>query len=74
LDSNKESWLKAIQADGLIWHHVSDLKGWKNDAAALYGVKSVPASFLIGPDGKVIGKDLRGEDLHQKLELIFAAR
>lgn len=72
LDSNKEAWQKAIQADGLIWHHVSDLKGWKNDAAALYGVKSVPASFLIGPDGKVIGKDLRGEELHQKLAAIFS--
>lgn len=74
LDSSKEAWLKAIQTDGLIWHHVSDLKGWKNDAAALYGVKSVPASFLIGPDGKVIGKDLRGEELHQKLESIFASK
>jgi peroxiredoxin len=74
LDSSKEAWLKAIQTDGLIWHHVSDLKGWKNEAAALYGVKSVPASFLIGPDGKVIGKDLRGSELHQKLESIFASK
>ncbi|MCD0488979.1 AhpC/TSA family protein [Pedobacter sp. MC2016-14] len=74
LDSNKEPWLKAIATDQLTWHHVSDLKGWKNEAAALYGVSSVPASFLIGPDGKVIAKDLRGEDLHKKLQMIFATK
>ncbi|WP_316836684.1 TlpA disulfide reductase family protein [Pedobacter nutrimenti] len=67
LDSNKESWLKAITADGLTWTHVSDLKGWANAAAAEYGVKAVPASFLIGPDGKVVGRDLRGEALNKKL-------
>ena len=74
LDSTKEPWLKAIAADGLIWNHVSDLKGWKNEAAAQYGVRSVPASFLIGPDGKVVGKDLRGEELHKKLASIFASK
>jgi peroxiredoxin len=74
LDSTKEPWLKAIAADGLTWNHVSDLKGWKNTAAATYGVKSVPASFLIGPDGKVIGKDLRGEALHAKLESLFTKK
>jgi len=67
LDSNKESWLKAVAADGLTWTHVSDLKGWANAAAAEYGVKAVPASFLIGPDGKVVGRDLRGEALNKKL-------
>lgn len=67
LDSKKESWLKAIAADGLTWTHVSDLKGWANIAAAEYGVKAVPASFLIGPDGKVVGRDLRGEALNKKL-------
>ncbi|SMC80797.1 TlpA disulfide reductase family protein [Pedobacter nyackensis] len=74
LDSTKEPWLKAIAADGLTWNHVSDLKGWKNTAAATYGVKSVPASFLIGPDGKVIGKDLRGEALHAKLASLFTEK
>lgn len=74
LDSSKAPWLKAIATDGLTWNHVSDLKGWKNSAAATYGVKSVPASFLIGPDGKVIGKDLRGEALHEKLASLFAGK
>lgn len=71
LDSSRESWLKAIAADGLDWNHVSELKGWKNTAAAAYGVKSVPASFLIGPDGKIVAKDLRGENLQKQLATIF---
>lgn len=74
LDSNKEPWLKAIATDGLTWNHVSDLKGWKNSAAALYGVKSVPASFLISPDGKIVAKDLRGEVLHKKLASLFVEK
>lgn len=71
LDSTREAWLKAIAADGLTWNHVSELKGWKNTAAAAYGVKSVPASFLIGPDGKIVAKDLREENLHKQLATIF---
>ena len=74
LDSSRESWLKAIAADGLTWNHVSELQGWKNTAAAAYGVKSVPASFLIGPDGKVVAKDLRGQNLHKQLAAIFALK
>lgn len=74
LDTKKDAWLSAIKADDLTWNHVSDLKGWANAAAAVYGVKSVPASFLIGPDGKVVAKDLRGEELHKKLESILAGK
>ncbi|WP_421938986.1 redoxin domain-containing protein [Pedobacter sp.] len=71
LDNKKENWLKAIQDDGLTWKHVSDLKGWSNTAAAAYGVKSVPASFLLDQNGKVVAKDLRGEELTNKLSEIF---
>jgi len=71
LDSKKEAWLKAIKDDGLGWKHVSELKGWTNTAATTYGVKSVPASFLIDKEGKVIAKDLRGEELTKKLSEIF---
>jgi peroxiredoxin len=71
LDNKKENWLKAIQDDGLTWKHVSDLKGWSNTAAAAYGVKSVPASFLLDKNGKVVAKDLRGEELINKLAEIF---
>jgi peroxiredoxin len=71
LDSKKEAWLKAIEADGLSWTHVSELKGWQNTAATEYGVKAVPASFLIDPNGKVVGKDLRGEELNKTLAQLF---
>jgi len=67
LDSDKKKWEDAIEKDGVPWIHVSDLKGWSNQAAILYGVTAVPAGFLIGPDGKIIGNNLRGESLNKKL-------
>ncbi len=71
LDSDKKKWEDAIAKDGIPWIHVSDLKGWSNEAGILYGVSGVPAGFLIGPDGKIIGKDLRGESLNAKLAELF---
>ena len=71
LDKNKELWVKAIEKDGLTWTQVSDLKGWNNDIAVMYGIKAVPANFLIDPSGKIIAQDLRGEALNKKLKEIF---
>jgi peroxiredoxin len=68
---NKEAWLKAIATDNLIWDQVSDLKGWENEAAKLYLVRSIPQNFLLDPQGKIIGKNLRGEDLENKLAEIL---
>lgn len=67
LDQEKNNWLKAIQADHLTWTHVSDLKFWGNDVARLYHVQSIPHNILVNPDGIIIAKDLRGEELGQKL-------
>ncbi|TCC99623.1 TlpA disulfide reductase family protein [Pedobacter hiemivivus] len=67
LDNKKEAWLKAIAADGLPWIHVSDLKGWKNAVAADYDVKAVPQNFLVGPDGKILAKNLIGKELEEEL-------
>lgn len=63
----KEFWLKAIADDKLTWTQVSDLKYWQNEVARLYGISSIPANFLIDPTGKIIAKDLRGEELHATL-------
>ncbi|SMO33651.1 TlpA disulfide reductase family protein [Solitalea koreensis] len=63
----KEAWVKAIESDKLAWTQLSDLQGWKNAAAALYGIRSIPQNYLIGPDGKIIASNLRGEDLEAKL-------
>jgi len=71
LDSDKTPWQKAIEKDGLPWTHVSDLKGWNNAVAVLYGIRAVPASFLIDPSGKIIATGLRGEILNKKLETLF---
>jgi peroxiredoxin len=68
LDNEKEKWMEAIHKDKLTWTHVSDLKGWQNSSAALYGVMSIPSNFLIDKDGKIIVSDLRGEDLKAKLK------
>ena len=70
----KSSWLKAIKDDGLAWTHVSDLKYWNNEVAKQYGVQSVPANFLIDPNGKIVAKNLRGEDLAEKLAEILGSK
>jgi peroxiredoxin len=67
-ESGREAWLAAIKNDGLTWTQVSDLKFWNNMVAALYGVQSIPQNFLIDPQGKIVAKDLRGDDLDNKLE------
>ncbi len=72
LDEEKEEWLKAIAKDELKWTQVSDLKGWENEVAQKYKITSIPRNLLIGPDGKIIAKDLRGDDLDAKLEEILA--
>lgn len=67
----KDAWLAAIEKDGLVWTQLSDLKGWDNAASKIYGVRSVPANFLIDPSGKIIGKNLRGKDLNDTLANLF---
>ena len=67
LDNKKEPWLKAIQDDRLTWPQVSDLKGWANTVAVQYGIKAIPANFLLDPEGRIIAKSLRGPQLEQRL-------
>ncbi len=67
----KDAWLQAIHKDHLEWNHVSDLKFWDNDAAKLYGIQAIPQNLLLDPDGKIIAKDLFGDDLEKKLGEIF---
>jgi thiol-disulfide isomerase/thioredoxin len=73
LDQDKSAWIRAIQADNLTWNHVSDLQQWNSAAAAAYGVKGIPATFLLDKEGKVIAMNLRGEALESKLEEILGA-
>ena len=64
LDRDANSWKKAIKDDQLVWpNHVSDLKYWSSEAAAIYGVRSIPAMFLLDREGRIVAKDLRGPAL-----------
>ncbi len=68
LDDDRDAWTGAIEKDNLEWtSHVSDLQGWNSEAASIYGVNSIPASFLIDGDGVIIAKNPRGEALHKIL-------
>lgn len=67
----RDRWLKAIADDQLTWTQVSDLKFWNNEAAKLYGIQAIPQNYLIGPDGKVVAQNLRGDALHQQLKALL---
>ncbi|MBI9035274.1 MAG: TlpA family protein disulfide reductase [Bacteroidales bacterium] len=71
LDKDRAKWIQAIADDNLTWTHVSDLKYWSSAAAKLYGVKSIPSTFLLDREGNIVAKNLRGNALDQKLEEIF---
>jgi peroxiredoxin len=63
LDTTRQEWIEAIHSDKLTWNHVSDLKGWENKAAVMYGVQSIPYNFLIDPNGSIVAEDIRGQEL-----------
>jgi len=67
LDNNKDAWLKAIDQLKLPWPQMSDLKGWESEGAKKYNVRSIPANVLLDKDGKIVAKDLRGEELAERV-------
>ena len=67
LDRTAADWNKAVTDDKLTWTHVSDLKYWDNAAARMYGVNSIPANFLLDKNGIIIARNLRGQDLYNKV-------
>lgn len=72
LDANEDQWKKAIAKDGLVWkNHGCDFSGWNSAPAQMYSVKSIPATFLLDKKGKVIAKDVRGDELAAKLKELF---
>ena len=71
LDKEKGPWVKAIADDGLTWPHVSGLNYFYAEEVEMYGIKGIPQNFLINPEGKIIAKNLRGEDLDKKLEEVL---
>jgi len=72
LDRTRDRWLDAIEKDNLTWPtHVSDLKYFQSAAAIKYKINAIPFALLLDPEGRVIGKNLRGIRLRKKLESIF---
>ncbi len=72
LDKDKAAWEEAIKTDNLVWeNHVSDLQGWNSKYAGIYGVRGIPANFLIDGDGIIVGKNLRGPALEQAIEALL---
>jgi len=71
LDRTREAWIKAIRDDGLTWPQVSDLKYWESEVTQIYNIRGIPLTYLVDPDGIIIGKNLRGPLLEKKLEEIF---
>lgn len=74
LDKSDAPWKAAIEKDKLTWeYHISDLGGWQSQFAAMYGISSIPQSFLLDKEGKIIARNLRGEALDQKLKEVFGS-
>lgn len=70
----KDAWLKAVKDDNLTWTHVSDLKYWDNEVSKNYGISAIPFNFLVDPTGKIIARNLRGEELQSKLASILGQK
>jgi len=66
-------WKDAIAADKLTWTHVSNLKFWQDPIAKKYNVRSIPATFILDASGKIVAKDLRGEELKAKVKELLGA-
>ena len=71
LDRAKDKWVEAIKADNLAWTQVSDLKFWSNAVAVQYKVQSIPQNYLVDPNGLIIAKNLRGEELQSRLAALL---
>ncbi|MBE0668132.1 MAG: TlpA family protein disulfide reductase, partial [Bacteroidales bacterium] len=73
LDSKEEAWKKGIEEDQLTWTHVSDLKYWDCAPAKMYAVNAIPANFLLDENGIIIGHNLRGDDLAEKVAEVLGS-
>ena len=71
-DKDREKWLAAVDQNGMNWIHVSEVNGFDNQAAKDYAVQGIPANYLIGSDGKIVAKNLRGEALYEKIAELLA--
>lgn len=72
LDEDMTKWKAAVEKDGLYWpYHVSDLKGWNSAVVPLYRIEGIPFTVLVNPKGRIIGINLRGQNLEERMQNIF---
>lgn len=71
LDKHRDKWITAIEDDQLTWNHVSDLSGWSNAAGKMYGIRSIPSNVLVDPNGTIIARNIRGDELDRKLREVL---
>jgi len=71
LDKTRDKWIGAIKSEHMTWPQASDLKFWQSEVAAIYSVKAIPYTILLDKEGKIIAKNLRGEELYQKVESLL---
>ena len=74
LDSDAANWKQAIAKDKLTWNEVSNLKGWEDPIAKQYGVEQIPSTFIFDSEGKIVAKDLRGDELKAKIIELLAKK
>lgn len=72
LDEDAAKWKDAIAKDNLSWTHISNLLYWKDPIAKLYGVKAIPATFILDASGNIVAKDLHGAELKAKVAELLA--
>ena len=70
-DNKEDAWKNGKADLGMTWTNLSDLQGWNSIAAKTYNIRSIPSSLLVDPQGKIVGLDLRGEQLGNKLKEIY---
>lgn len=71
-EGQKDRWIQAIEEDNLTWPQVSHLQFWDEPVAQLYGVRAIPAQFILDENGVIVAKNLRGEDLDAKVKELLA--
>jgi|GEM_PF-2416888 len=74
LDDKKANWIKAVKDDKMPWAQVSDLKGWKNEAAQYYNINAIPSNYLLDSEGKIVAKNLRGDNLEKEIAKLLAGK
>lgn len=72
LDDNREKWLRAVHEESLPWPQISDIKGFDSKVISQYGITGIPLNFLLDTNGVIIGRDLRNDDLSERLSAVLS--